>query len=129
MNTSINFDEIFAEAEANTPFDQLIAVLQTAQKRVKAERDRIHKGAETQVKFDEAAARVAELQPLLADDPTLIPDFLEAAAEMKKANNTRLSREEKAEDQTPAIELCLNEAYTRFADLFDTTNADYAEAA
>lgn len=109
MKNSINFNEIYAENEAVTSFDKLITVLQVAQKRVRAERDRLAKDAETQEKFDTAASRVAELQPLLATDPALIPDFLEAAADMKKANNTRINRVENTEEQWPAIHKCMDE--------------------
>ena len=122
MNQEINFTELFAEAEATDTFDRLIVALQTAQKRVKAERDRLYKDAETQTKFEEAAKRVAELQPQLADDPTLIPAFLEAADEMKKANNTRISRGEKNEPQSRYIGVCMEKAYELFADL-DTRQA------
>ena len=117
--TTIDFNEIFAESEATTPFDQLIATLQTAQKRVKAERDRLNKDAETQSKFESAAELVAKLQPQLADRPELIPDFMEAAAEMKKANNTRINREESTESQTPYIEQCMDKAYELFTDMSD----------
>ena len=50
MNT-INFNEAFNAAEATTPFDQLITVLNMAQKAVKAERDRLSKDDTAEIKF------------------------------------------------------------------------------
>jgi hypothetical protein len=105
MNT-INFNEAFIAVEATTPFDQLIAVLSMAQKAVKIERDRLSKDDTAEVKFTEAVMKVSALSTQLADDPTLIDDYLAAAAEMKKANTSRNQRGEKSIPQWSAINEC-----------------------
>jgi hypothetical protein len=106
----INFNEVFEHAEATTPFDQLIAVLNTAQKAVKAERDRIYKDETAETKFTEAVCNVSALSKQLADNPALIDDYLDAAAEMKKANTARNNRGEKSEPQWPDINQCWSRA-------------------
>jgi arginine/lysine/ornithine decarboxylase len=124
----INFNEVFDHAEATTPFDQLIAVLDTAKRSVKAERNRLQADAALETKFRDAAKQVAALQPLMADDPSMIPAFMEAAATMKQANNSRISREEKTESQWPDINQCWSRAETLLLELTDT-NEDVAQAA
>jgi len=124
----INFNEVFEHAEATTPFDQLIAVLDAAKRSVKAERNRLQADAALETKFRDAAKQVAKLQPLLADDPAMIPPFMEAAAIMKQANNSRINREEKTESQWPEINQCWSRAEDLLLELTHT-NEDVAQAA
>ena len=129
MNT-INFNEAFDAAEATTPFDQLITVLNMAQKAVKAERDRLSKDDTAEIKFIQAVKQVAALSTQLADDPSLIDDYLEAATEMRKANTSRNNREEKSVPQWTAINECWDYAQDLMLGLSqEETEAELALAA
>ena len=129
MNT-INFNEAFIAAEATTPFDQLIAVLNMAQKAVKAERDRLSKDDTAEIKFIQAVQKVTALSTQLADDPSLTDDYLEAATEMRKANTSRNNREEKSVPQWPAINECWGYAQDLMLGLSqEETEAELALAA
>tara|TARA_B110000091_G_scaffold164322_1_gene175485 strand:- start:584 stop:973 length:390 start_codon:yes stop_codon:yes gene_type:complete len=129
MNT-INFNEAFIAAEATTPFDQLITVLNMAQKAVKTERDRLSKDDTAEVKFTEAVMKVSALSTQLADDPSLIDDYLAAATEMKRANTSRNQRGEKSIPQWAAINECWDYAQDLMSGLSqDETEAELALAA
>ena len=129
MNT-INFNEAFNVAEATTPFDQLITVLNMAQKAVKAERDRLSKDDTAEIKFTEAVMKVSALSTQLADDPSLIDDYLEAATEMRKANTSRNNRGEKSIPQWSAINECWEYAQDLMLGLSqEDTEAELALAA
>ena len=127
--TAINFQEAFNEAEANSDFDRLLVVLHLTSKAVKAERDRLDKDGASATKFAAAITKVTKLSKQLADDPSLIDDYLLATTEMKRANTTRVARDEKSESQWPAINVCFDEATYMLESMTAAEKAALAEAA
>jgi hypothetical protein len=107
ISTPIDFPAAFKEAEVTTPFDKLLHTLAMATKSVKAERDRLTKDAESAEKFKLAVDKLSGLSTKLSD-PDLIPDYMEAAREMGRANTSRLGRIEKSIPQWDIINECFS---------------------
>ena len=110
MSNSIDFAAAFVEAQATTPFDKLIATMNLATRAVKAERDRLTKDADAQTKFDAAVINIHALTTQMQENPAMINDYLEAGTEMRRANTTRLAREEKSIPQWESITQCFEKA-------------------
>mgnify|MGYP000408993431 CR=1 FL=1 len=117
MNDLIDLQSAFTDAEATTPFDQLLLTLQLTIKSVKAERDRLDKDAQAGLNFTAAVTKISDLSKQLQKSPHLIDDYLDAATEMRRATTTRNARVEKSESQWPAINQCWAKAEHLLADL------------